>query len=101
MLEIKGLDVDIGPIPVLRQVELAVPTGGMCGLIGRNGAGKTKLMQLWEKIFPCHQYLQVLGTHFSADQRLRTGALRHYKATSVTINEGCYRDIFNDMSAAK
>ena len=45
MLEIKGLDVDIGPIPVLRQVELAVPTGGMCGLIGRNGAGKTTLMR--------------------------------------------------------
>lgn len=45
MLEIKGLDVDIGPVPVLRQAELTVPTGAMCGLIGRNGAGKTTLMR--------------------------------------------------------
>lgn len=43
MLEIKGLDVDIGVVPVLRGIELGVPAGTMCGLIGRNGAGKTTL----------------------------------------------------------
>jgi branched-chain amino acid transport system ATP-binding protein len=45
MLEIKGLDVDIGVVPVLRGVELGVPTGAMCGLIGRNGAGKTTFVR--------------------------------------------------------
>jgi branched-chain amino acid transport system ATP-binding protein len=45
MLDVQGLDVDIGPIPILRQVSLLVPTGGMCGLIGRNGAGKTTFMR--------------------------------------------------------
>jgi branched-chain amino acid transport system ATP-binding protein len=45
MLDVKGLDVDIGPTPILRQVALQVPTGGMCGLIGRNGAGKTTFMR--------------------------------------------------------
>lgn len=45
MLDVQGLDVDIGPIPILRQVSLQVPTGGMCGLIGRNGAGKTTFMR--------------------------------------------------------
>jgi branched-chain amino acid transport system ATP-binding protein len=45
MLEIKGLDVDIGVVPVLRGVELGVPMGAMCGLIGRNGAGKTTLVR--------------------------------------------------------
>jgi len=45
MLEIKGLDVDIGVVPVLRGIELGVPTGAMCGLIGRNGAGKTTLVR--------------------------------------------------------
>lgn len=45
MLEIRGLGVDIGPVPVLRRVDLAVPSGAMCGLIGRNGAGKTTLMR--------------------------------------------------------
>ncbi|MCR9178416.1 MAG: ATP-binding cassette domain-containing protein [Alphaproteobacteria bacterium] len=45
MLKVQGLDVDIGVTPILRQVSLEVPTGGMCGLIGRNGAGKTTFMR--------------------------------------------------------
>lgn len=45
MLELQGLDVDIGVVPVLRGIELGVPDGSMCGLIGRNGAGKTTLMR--------------------------------------------------------
>jgi branched-chain amino acid transport system ATP-binding protein len=45
MLEIKTLEVDIGSANIVRQVELAVPTGSLTGLIGRNGAGKTTLMR--------------------------------------------------------
>ena len=45
MLEVKDLDVDIGPTPILRGVGLEVPTGTTCGLIGRNGAGKTTFMR--------------------------------------------------------
>lgn len=45
MLEVKDLDIDIGVVPILRGVELGVPTGAMCGLIGRNGAGKTTFMR--------------------------------------------------------
>lgn len=45
MLNVTGLDVDIGATPVLRGVELAVPAASTCGLIGRNGAGKTTLMR--------------------------------------------------------
>jgi branched-chain amino acid transport system ATP-binding protein len=45
MLEVKDLDIDIGVVPILRGVALGVPTGAMCGLIGRNGAGKTTFMR--------------------------------------------------------
>lgn len=45
MLEVSGLDVDIGATPILRGVALTVPSASMCGLIGRNGAGKTTLMR--------------------------------------------------------
>jgi len=44
-IELQGLDVDIGVVPVLRGIELGVPDRSMCGLIGRNGAGKTTLLR--------------------------------------------------------
>ena len=45
MLNIEGIDVNIGATPILRGVSLEVPSGTMCGLIGRNGAGKTTFMR--------------------------------------------------------
>ncbi|MFT5486976.1 MAG: branched-chain amino acid transport system ATP-binding protein [Paracoccaceae bacterium] len=45
MLKIEGLDVNIGATPILRGVGIEVPSGTMCGLIGRNGAGKTTFMR--------------------------------------------------------
>lgn len=45
MLNVNGLEVDIGTANILRGVALTVEEGNMCGLIGRNGAGKTTLMR--------------------------------------------------------
>ena len=45
MLKVDGLDVNIGATPILRGVSVEVPSGTMCGLIGRNGAGKTTFMR--------------------------------------------------------
>lgn len=45
MLRISGLDAHIERTPILRQVNLELPTDSMVGLIGRNGAGKTTLMR--------------------------------------------------------
>ncbi len=45
MLKVSGLDVNIGPTPILRGLSLEVPAGTMCGLIGRNGAGKTTFLR--------------------------------------------------------
>ena len=44
-LAVSDLDVGIGATPILRGVGLSVPSGSMCGLIGRNGAGKTTFMR--------------------------------------------------------
>ena len=45
MLEVNNIDADIGPTQILRSVNLNVTAGSMCGLIGRNGAGKTTVMR--------------------------------------------------------
>ena len=45
MLEIKGLDVDIKNIPILREIDLTLKSGELVGLIGRNGAGKTTFIR--------------------------------------------------------
>lgn len=45
MLEVQDLHVSISRVGILRGVSLEVPAGTMCGLIGRNGAGKTTVMR--------------------------------------------------------
>jgi branched-chain amino acid transport system ATP-binding protein len=45
VLHVEGLDVSIGPVGILRNVNLELPSGKFAGLIGRNGAGKTTLMR--------------------------------------------------------
>lgn len=47
MLDIQSIDVNIGATPILRGVTLEVPSGSMCGLIGRNG-GTTQGLALSE-----------------------------------------------------
>ena len=45
MLSIRGLNVSIGSVQILRGVSLDLPERSMAGLVGRNGAGKTTLMK--------------------------------------------------------
>jgi branched-chain amino acid transport system ATP-binding protein len=45
VLRIEGLDVAIGSVGILRNVNMELPTAKFTGLIGRNGAGKTTLMR--------------------------------------------------------
>ena len=45
MLSVRGLNVSIRNVQILREVSLELPQGTMAGLIGRNGAGKTTLMK--------------------------------------------------------
>ncbi len=45
MVRIEGLDVSIGAVSILRNVNMELPSGRFTGLVGRNGAGKTTLMR--------------------------------------------------------
>lgn len=45
MFQVHQLNLSIQRVPILRDVSLEIETGSICGLIGRNGAGKTSLMR--------------------------------------------------------
>jgi branched-chain amino acid transport system ATP-binding protein len=45
VLEVKDLQVTLSGFSILRRVSLAVPAGGLIGLVGRNGAGKTTTLR--------------------------------------------------------
>lgn len=45
MLNVEGLNVNIGAVPVLRDARFDLQIGQVVGLIGRNGAGKTTFLR--------------------------------------------------------
>jgi branched-chain amino acid transport system ATP-binding protein len=52
MLEVEGINVSYGDIPVLRNVSLAVNEGEIVSVIGPNGAGKTTLLRAIVNLLP-------------------------------------------------
>ncbi len=45
MLKLEGVDVSIGAVSILRNINMELRAAKFTGLIGRNGAGKTTLMR--------------------------------------------------------
>ncbi len=52
MIEIDGVSHGYGATPVLRDLSLRLPKGGVTALIGPNGAGKSTLLSLMARLLP-------------------------------------------------
>ena len=52
MLEVQGIDVAYGTVPVLRGLSLTANPGEILCLLGRNGAGKTTVMKAIMGLLP-------------------------------------------------
>ena len=56
------LDLERGGDMVLRSISLEIPAGAVVGLVGRNGAGKTSLLQCLAGLtVPTRGHASVLG----------------------------------------
>jgi branched-chain amino acid transport system ATP-binding protein len=74
MLQVKGINVAIEAVEILRGFSIDVPAGQMVGLIGRNGAGKTSLMR------SIMGHLALRGGSITLDGRDLGGMPRHLRA---------------------
>jgi len=61
ILRIDALEVSYGPTQVLFSVSLDVPEGGLCCLMGRNGVGKSTLLQTIVGLQPAQRGTISLG----------------------------------------
>jgi len=52
MIRIEQVSLVLGNAPVLRDINLSIPKGGIAALIGPNGAGKSSLLSLVARLLP-------------------------------------------------
>jgi iron complex transport system ATP-binding protein len=55
MIEVQNLSHDIHGAPILRDISVTVPKGGVVALVGPNGAGKSTLLSLMARLIPRQQ----------------------------------------------
>jgi len=74
MLRLDGVSVSIGPVTILRAVNLELEAGEFAGLIGRNGAGKTTLLRTIMGLLPLASgKLDFLGRELAVPSHRRAG----------------------------
>jgi len=68
MIRIAGLVKTFGATTALRDVDLEVPAGEVCGLIGPNGAGKTTLLRILATVLrPTRGDVTIAGLRLPAE----------------------------------
>ena len=77
ILSVEDVEVAYGPTQVIFGVSLDVPTGGLCCLMGRNGVGKSTLLQTIVGLQPARAGTITLavsdGTRYAPYDRVKQG----------------------------
>ena len=75
-IRIRGVTKTFGPKVAVRDLDLEIPMGSLCGFIGPNGAGKTTTIRMiMSIIFPDKGEISVLDKPSALDSKDRIGYL--------------------------
>ncbi len=92
-VEVRGVTYDYGRGPVLRGVDLVVPTGARVAIMGRSGAGKSTLMDLLSgQLAPQQGYVAVAGNAVTAADLAAARALSATVAQHTWMFTGTVAD---------
>ena len=72
MIEVKNLSHKIGQSPILNNINLTIPNGGITALVGANGAGKSTLLSLIARLNPIQSGQILLDNYNIATTDSRT-----------------------------
>ena len=88
---IRGLTKTFGTKTAVRDLDLVVPRGSLCGFIGPNGAGKTTtLRMLMSILFPDSGELSVLGKRSALESKDRIGYLPEERGVYRKMKVGAF-----------
>lgn len=104
-LEVTGLGVSIAGASILEGVSLTVPAGSLCGLMGRNGAGKTTFMRAVMGLVPARAGAALYGgrdlLRLRAHMRARLGIGYMPEDRRLVPNLGAEENILMPAWAAR
>jgi len=91
MVKVEGLDVAIGAVSILRNVNMELPPARFTGLVGRNGAGKTTTLRTIMGLWHASQG----SVHFAGQDitALRTPQIADLGIAYVPENMGIFSDL--------
>ncbi len=90
-IAIRGVTKTFGPKFAVKDLDLTVPVGALCGFIGPNGAGKTTTIRMiMSIIFPDRGEISVLGKASAVESKDRIGYLPEERGVYRKMKVGAF-----------
>lgn len=98
VLDCVGLNKWFGEFQAVRNFDLRVPKGSICGFLGQNGAGKTTTIRMiLDIIKPTSGTIRILGAPTAFDVRRRIGYLPEEKGLYRTMKASAFIAYFASL----
>jgi ABC-2 type transport system ATP-binding protein len=101
-IELRDVTKTFGGTVAVRNLDLAIPQGGVYGFIGPNGAGKTTTIRLIMSIlFPDSGVISVLGCPSALEAKSRIGYLPEERGVYRKMRVGAFLSFMAELKGMK